>query len=176
MPRAIPSWPSLFTWFFIEFSSILQPFEPSKSWFFLRKNKVFSKNCLSKLASIFLRFWCQLASIFPPKIHSNRIKNRSWNALIFWSIFTSIFIDFWRIWPPSWDLSWVHVGYFFDTRRLPKRVRALKTRKKCPRPFREALDLDFSTPGPRFWNRRPRLFPSDLDFGAPRPRFFQHVT
>ena len=73
MPRGIPSWPSLFTWFFIEFSSILQPFEPSKSWFFLGKNKVFSKNGLSKLASIFLRFCCQLASIFPPKIHSNRM-------------------------------------------------------------------------------------------------------
>ena len=34
-----------------------------------RKNKVFSKNRSSKLASIFARFWCQHASIFPQKIH-----------------------------------------------------------------------------------------------------------
>ena len=36
-------------------------------------------------------FQCQLASIFPPKIHQNRIKNRSWRASIFWSMLTSIF-------------------------------------------------------------------------------------
>ena len=94
MPRGIPSWPSIFDWFLIDFPSILRPLEPSKSLFFLRKNKVFSKTGLSKLASIFLRFWCQLAAIFPPKIHPNPIKNRSWQASIFKSIFAWMFSRF----------------------------------------------------------------------------------
>ena len=37
-----------------------------------------------------MSFQCQLASIFPPKIHQHGIKNRSWKASIFWSILTSI--------------------------------------------------------------------------------------
>ena len=31
---------------------------------------------------------------FPPKVHPNRIKTRSWKASIFWSIFASIFYRF----------------------------------------------------------------------------------
>ena len=68
--------------------------EPSKSLFFLRKNKVFSKNRSSKLASIFDRFWCQHASIFPPKIDQQPPKNRSQEASFFRSIFGSIFYRF----------------------------------------------------------------------------------
>ena len=38
---------------------------------------------------------CQLASIFPPKIHQNHIKNRFQKASIFCTIFASIFSPFW---------------------------------------------------------------------------------
>ena len=46
------------------------------------------------LALIFARFWCQHASIFPPKIHQHPSKNRSQDASIFRSIFASIFLRF----------------------------------------------------------------------------------
>jgi len=44
---------SFFDRFWIDFYSQLRLPEPSKSLFFLRKNKVFSKKNFSKLASIF---------------------------------------------------------------------------------------------------------------------------
>ena len=80
--------------FFIDFCSQLRPTGSPKSKFFLRKNKVFSKNRFSKLASIFDRFWCQHASILPPKIHQNPSKNRFQDASFFRSIFASIFLRF----------------------------------------------------------------------------------
>ena len=40
-------------------------------------------------------FWCQLASIFLPKIDQNLCKNRFQKASIFWSIWASIFAPFW---------------------------------------------------------------------------------
>ena len=92
MPRCLPILTPFFDRFFIDFYSQLRSPEPSKSLFFLRKNKVFSKNRSSKLASIFARFWCQHASIFPPKIHQNPSKNRSQDASTFRSIFASIFL------------------------------------------------------------------------------------
>ena len=94
MPRCLPILTPFFDRFFIDFYLQLRSPEPSKSLFFLRKNKVFSKNRSSKLASIFARFWCQHASIFPPKIHQNPSKNRSQDASIFRSIFASIFLRF----------------------------------------------------------------------------------
>ena len=54
----------------------------------------FSKIRSSKLASIFVRFWCQHASILPPKIHQNPSKNRFQDASFFRSIFASIFLRF----------------------------------------------------------------------------------
>ena len=94
MPRCLPILIPFLDRFFIDFYLQLRSPEPSKSLFFLRKNKVFSKNRSSKLASIFARFWCQHASIFPPKIHQNPSKNRSQDASIFRSIFASIFLRF----------------------------------------------------------------------------------
>ena len=44
------------------------------------------------LASIFVRFWCQHASIFPSKIHQKPCKNRFQDASLFRSIFASIFL------------------------------------------------------------------------------------
>ena len=100
-----------------------------------RKNTIFSKNRFSQWTSTFNRCWCQLASNFLSKINQNRIKidlDRH-----------GFLVDFWRIWPPSWDPSWGYVGYFLATRRLPQCVRALKTPN---------MDLDFGASGPRFWS------------------------
>ena len=94
MPRCLPILTPFFDRFFIDFYLQLRSPEPSKSLFFLRKNKVFSKNRSSKLASIFVRFWCQHASILPPKIHQNPSKNRFQDASFFRSIFASIFLRF----------------------------------------------------------------------------------
>ena len=106
MPRCLPILTPFLDRFFIAFYLHLRPPEPSKSLFFRRKNKVFSKKRSSKLASMFDRFWCKHASIFLPKIHQNPSKNRSQDASIFRSIFALIFLRFWR---PT--LS--HVGHFF---------------------------------------------------------------
>ena len=80
MPRCLPMLTSFFDRFLIDFYSQLGPPEPSKYRFFLRKNKVFSKKAFSQLIPIFDGFWCQLGSIFPPKIHQNPSKNRSQDA------------------------------------------------------------------------------------------------
>ena len=41
-----------------------------------------------------MRFWCQLGSIFDPKINENLFKNRSWDGSILWSIWGWIFYRF----------------------------------------------------------------------------------
>jgi len=58
----------------MDFWCQLQAPEPSKSLFFLWKNKVFSKNHPSKLASIFDAIWVATWLHFPSKIHQNPIK------------------------------------------------------------------------------------------------------
>ena len=95
MPGCLPILIPFLDRCFIDFYSQLRSPEPSKSLFFLRKNKVFSKNRSSKLASIFVRFWCQHASILLPNIHQNPPKNRFQDASFFRSIFASIFLRFW---------------------------------------------------------------------------------
>ena len=75
MPRCLAIMTSFFDRFLIDFSSQLRPPEPSKSLFFLRKNKVFSKNHQSKLTSIFDRFWSQFTSILHQKIDQKSSKN-----------------------------------------------------------------------------------------------------
>ena len=52
---------------FIIFSFQLQNWEPSKYWFFLGKNHVFSKNRFSILTSIFINFWPNLGPFFLQK-------------------------------------------------------------------------------------------------------------
>ena len=94
MPRCLPILIQFFYRFFNDFYFQLRSPESSKSLFFLRKNKVFSKNRSSKLGSIFDRFWCLHASIFHPKLHQNPFKNRSQDASIFRSIFASILLRF----------------------------------------------------------------------------------
>ena len=91
MPRCLPILTPFLDRFFIDFYFQLRSPEPSKSLFFLRKNNVFSQNRFSKLALIFVRFLCQHASIFPPKIHQNPPKNRFQDASLFRSIFAWIF-------------------------------------------------------------------------------------
>ena len=84
---------SIFHWFLPPisipwtFKVIVFPFSKNYIFFFL-------KNCFSKLASIFVRCWCQHASILPPKIHQNPSKNRFQDASFFRSIFASIFLRF----------------------------------------------------------------------------------
>ena len=108
MPRGIPSWPSLFIWFFIEFSSILQAFEPSKSWFFLRKNKVFFfKKWLFKVSidfsSILLPTCLHFPFQNPSKFHQKSILAGIDFLIDFCSDFFSIFARF-------WSPTWIHVG------------------------------------------------------------------
>ena len=70
IPRCLPMLSSFFDRFLIDLYSQLRLPEPSKSLFFLGKNKVFSKKRFSKLASIFdailvptwLNFGAKLAS------------------------------------------------------------------------------------------------------------------
>ena len=76
----------------------------------LQREYDFSKNRSSKLASIFSRFWCQHASILPPKIHQNPSKNRFQDASFFRSIFC---IDFSSILLRFGRPTWSHVGHFF---------------------------------------------------------------
>ena len=81
--------------FFIDFSSQLRPTGSPKSRFFLRKNKVFSKNGLSKITSI-------SASILVPTCLHVALQNRRFSD--FWRFqevfkiscfFASIFCRFW---------------------------------------------------------------------------------
>ena len=74
----------------------------------LQREHDFSKNRFSQLASIFNRFWCQLGSILPSKIHQNPPKNRSQDASNFWSIFASIFLHFGSILGPKLGPCWPH--------------------------------------------------------------------
>ena len=110
MPRCLPILTPFFDRFFIDFYLQLRSPEPSKSSFFLQEKLRFFLNRSSKLASIFDRFWCQHAFIFPPKVHQKPRKNRSQEASFFQSIFASIVLSiFVRFWRPTWS----HVGHLF---------------------------------------------------------------
>ena len=154
MPRCLPILTPFFDRFFIDFYLQLRSPEPSKSLFFLRKNKVFSKNRYSKLASIFDRFLCQHASILPPKIHQNPSKNRFQDASFFRSIFASIFLRF------CFDLGG-QLGAMLATF-------SLKIRRRDLTPGSFMLGLSFF----RFFGRPGRLLaPSGLDLGGFGPPF-----
>ena len=71
----------------------------------LQREHDFSKNRLSKLFTFLTPFGCQLASIFPPKMHQNPSKNRFQKASIFWIDFG---IDLLSILAPFWEPSWGH--------------------------------------------------------------------
>ena len=77
IPRGNPSWASIFHRFLVGFCSQLRPQKPQKSlkfhWFY----RYFCKIGLSKLTSIFDRFWSQLASILDQKINQKSLKNPS---------------------------------------------------------------------------------------------------
>ena len=80
MPRGLPKLSSFFNGFLMDSSCQLQPPEPSKSLFFLWKNKVFLTNHTSELASIFDAIWMPTWLHFPSKIHQNPIKIKSQEA------------------------------------------------------------------------------------------------
>ena len=71
----------------------------------LQREHDFSKNRLSKLCTFLIPFGCQLASIFPPKMHQNPSKNRFQKASIFWIDFG---IDLLSILAPFWKPTWGH--------------------------------------------------------------------
>ena len=80
IPRCLPMLSSFFDRFLIDCYSQLRLPEPSKSLFFLRKNNVFSKNRLSKLASIFDAMLVPTWLHFASQIHQNPLKIRPQEA------------------------------------------------------------------------------------------------
>ena len=108
VPRGIPSWPSLFTWFFIEFSSILQPFEPSKSLFFLRKNKVFFKKLPFEVSIDFSSILVPTCLHFP---FQNPSKSHQKSILAGIDFLIDFCIDFFSIFARFWSPTWSHVGF-----------------------------------------------------------------
>ena len=108
MPRGNPSWASIFHRFLVGFCSQLRPQKPQKSlkfhWFY----KYFCKIGLSKLTSIFDRFWSQLASILDQKINQKSFENPSPEASKKWS-------KFWWIFEPSWLHFGSQVGAMLAT-------------------------------------------------------------
>ncbi len=66
----------------------------------------FSKNRTSQLASIFDRFWCQLGSILPSKIHQNPPKIDPKRHQKNDRFLHRFFIDFWSILEPNLGPCW----------------------------------------------------------------------
>ena len=66
-----------------------------KTWFFLKKKHIFSKNRFSMLKSIFYQFLIQLGSLFLAKILQNQMKTRSKKASKNCQVFESIWAPFW---------------------------------------------------------------------------------
>ena len=91
MPRCLSFWSPFLDRALIDFDSQLGPPGPSKSWFSLRENDVFSKNACWSKHRFRSRFWLQDASILLPQTHQNPSKNRSREASTFKSIWKSIF-------------------------------------------------------------------------------------
>ena len=110
MSRCLPKLIAFFYGVLIDFGSQLRPSEPSKPWFFLRKNEVFSRNCLSKLRMIFdtilVPTWLHFASPNPPKSFQKSIPRRI-------DFLIDFCIDFCAILAPYWGPSWGQVGDFF---------------------------------------------------------------
>ena len=127
MPGCLPRLTSFFGRFLIDFCSQLGPPEPPKSLFFLRKNKVFSKNAFRDRHRFSGGSWRQLGSILAPKIHQNPPKSRFQEASKLGSIFRSIFgSTLGPIWPPRRGQD--------RPKRPPRRARrAQEAAKTAPR-------------------------------------------
>ena len=100
-----------------------------KIMFFPRENNVFSKNRLSKIRLIVVRFWRPTCPQDLPQIHQNRSKiylvSRGINILIIFCF------DFLSIWAPFWEPSWGHVGNQDNPNTTPGRPRTpLERRRK----------------------------------------------
>ena len=115
-----------------------------------------------------MRFWCQLGSIFLPKIHQNPPKNRSQDASNFGSIFRSIFHRCWL------DFGG-QLGAMLATFSSQEPCKTgLNTRPKRPRPPR-ASKTSKMTPKTR-WGTPPGLvFGANMDaFGTILARILDH--
>ena len=95
IPRRLPMLIPFFYRFLIDFGSQLGPPEPQKLLKFYLFYCIFCKIGLQSWYRFFIDFWCQLASIFRPKIHQNPSKNRSQEASNFWPFSASSFYRFW---------------------------------------------------------------------------------
>ena len=108
MLRGIPSWPSLFTWFFIQFSLILQPFEPSKSCFFLKEKQGFFKKWPFEVSIDFSSILLPTCFHFP---FQNPSKSHQKSILAGIDFLIDFCIVFFSIWARFWNPTWSHVGF-----------------------------------------------------------------
>ena len=153
MQRGTPSWTPFSDRFFIDFCTQLRPPEPSKSLFFLWKNKVFSKNHPSKLASIFDAIWVPTWLHFPSKIQQNPIKIKSQEAFKNWLILASIFDRFGLRFGSQ-------VGAMLPTKTPPRRP---KTPPRRPTKLsRRPQDTKTPSRGPKTPPRPPKIPPRPL--------------
>ena len=108
-----------FDGFSVDFWSIFRPPEHQKSLKFYWFYRYFCKIGLSKLTSIFAPIlvptWLHFPSQNLPKSHQKSILEG-----IDFSI--DFCIDFFTIFGRLGRPSWSHVGHFFGTRRLPRRI------------------------------------------------------
>ena len=122
----------------------------------LQREHDFSKNRLSKLCTFLIPFGCQLASIFPPKIHQNPFKNRFQEASICSLILASIFVRF-----------GLHLGAQVGAMLASF---SSKMGRPCGTPPPFLLGLSYF---PIFLRFHPLLAPFGLDFGRFGPRFWR---
>ena len=110
MPRCLPILTPFLDRFFIDFYLQLRSPEPSKSLFFLRKNKVFFKKSLFEdridFCSLLVPTCFHFSSQNQPKSFQKSIPRCITFSIDFCIVFSSILLRFWK---PTWN----HVGYFF---------------------------------------------------------------
>ena len=109
----------------------------------------FWKIALPSKQRFLIPFWCQLGSIWAPKIHKNPSKSKSQEASQKWSIFGSIFCP-----------SWLHVGTQVGTQEplqtVPKRLQdAPKTPRRQPKSHKSTQDRNLV----HFWFQSPMGYP-----------------
>ena len=119
MPRGTLTWTSIFDRFLMESGSQLRPPEPQKQWLFVCFSTLFAKSAVRSWDRFWIRFGCQLAPIFPPKIHQNSIFNGIKKLC-------DLGIDFYAFLGPTWSHLGLQLGPILVPRsppnRLPRRI------------------------------------------------------
>ena len=148
MPRGIPSWPSIFDWFLIDFPSILQPLELSKSWFFQRKNKVFSKTRLSQFTSIFHSILMPTCFHFPSQNRPTSHKKSILTGIYFLMYFS---IDFFSLLAQFWKPTWLNLAPKTRQDGARNRPGGTQNRGKTLLGSENGPELDFRSIWDGFW-------------------------